>query len=84
MRSFGLSFITALLFLAVFRIGPVYADEPDTAQAPDYHFTLEAEQPEQEAKTPPTMSEKLAQLNRASTGELDDRRVLDRTAPLAR
>jgi len=40
-RSFGLSFITALLCLAVFRIGPVYADEPDTAQAPDYHFTLE-------------------------------------------
>ena len=38
---------------------------------------MEAEQPEQEAKTPPTMSEKLAQLNRASTGELDDRRILD-------
>ena len=44
---------------------------------------MEAEQPEQEAKTPPTMSEKLAQLNRTSTGVVDDRRILDLPAEYA-
>ena len=37
---------------------------------------MEAEQPEQEVKAPPTLTEKLARLNHAATGELDDRRIL--------